>query len=277
MAYYNTYNLGYNLVYISLETSKEDFMMNILCRHSYDTKFPKYNYIPHTKMRMCELTQEEKDYLYDVVLDDYEKSSKGKLVILDESDFETMSFAEIYAMLENIDDKLNGYLDGIVVDYVQLFKYSEGVVGGESDNKVVNSYVSFFRRLSQAFRDEKMFKRLIIILLSQINRDSWKKAAKNEGKYDLTCLADANELERGSHRVITIFTTEEMKINKEAQVQILKNRNGATMWTPEVIFADGEAYYTGEEANQGFQSPIAAVGGNNLGDLFNDDSLGGLI
>lgn len=270
--YYNTYHLGYNLVYISLETPKEDVWYNLISRHSYDIKFSKYPFIPHEKMKKVELSQEEMDYALDVVYEDLKSNSRGKIVVLDESDFKTMSFMEIYTLLEEIDDKLKGNLDGFIVDYIQLFKFADT---GADDNRAINAYVSFFRKLTQSFRDGKNKKQLIGIILSQINRTAWKKAVKHNGKYDLTCLADANELERGSHRVITVYTTEEMKMSKEASVQILKNRNGSTLYEPEVVFVEPEAYVFGEEVDA-FSNPSASIGGDNLGDLFDDD-LGGLI
>lgn len=278
-AYYNVVNNGYNIVLFSLETPKEDVYMNVLCRHSYDSKFVKYPFISHDRIRKCLLSDEEIDYLYNVVDPDF-KSSPGKLIILDETDFNTMSFGEIYALMEEIDDKLGGNLDAFIVDYVQLFKFGDSTTTSTDDNKAVNAFVSFFRRLTQSFRDGKHNKKLIGILLSQINRTAWKKADRNGGKYDLTCLADANELERGSHRVLTTFTTPDMKMAKEITMQILKNRNGECVWEPQTIFADPEAYVVGDASAQGFggsfSSPSTAIGGAGLGDLFNDD-LGGLI
>lgn len=297
MAYHNTYNSGYNLAYLTLETPKEDMYMNILCRHSYDPKFSKYGFIPHEKMRMCELTNEEKDYLYDVVDPDYKSDTmddgqggtckRGRLILLDESDFVSMSTVEIYSLFEKLDEMLDGCLDGFIIDYIQLFKFVSGEYTGD-DNRIVNAYTSAFRRMTQSFRSGARNKKLIGVILSQINRESWKKAVKTKGRYDLTCLADANELERGSHRVITTFTTEDMKVTKEASVQLLKNRNGRTMWDPEPVFADGEAYIFGDDLSAsyggsggGFASPSTVISGSKLGDLFGNDSsgsgLGGLI
>lgn len=263
LAYYNAYFNGYNVLYLSLETPKEEAYMNVLCRHSYNSFFPDYLFIPHDKIRQCLLGQDEEDYLFNVVEKDYIENSKGRLIILDESDFNTMSYGEIYAVFEQIDDMLGGNLDAFIVDYIQLLKYTGG---RKDDNTVINDYVSMFRRMTQSFRDGSKRKKLIGVLLSQINRESWKKAVKRGGEYDLTCLADANELERGSHRVITTFTTEDLKASKEATIQILKNRMGMTLITPTSVFADGESY-TFLDATNDFSSPT--ISGTDLGDLFN--------
>lgn len=253
----NAYYLGYNIVYLSLETPKQDMYWNLLSCHSYETKFSKYNFIGHEKMRQCKLLKDEEDYLFNVVEKDLKedyidedgvKRSRGKIIILDESDFNTFSFGEVSAVIEKVDDELGGTLDAVIVDYVQLCKFSgEGVT--YDANSQINSYVTFFRRLAQRFRrevdkstGEETIRQLTVILLAQINRTSWQKASRNEGRYDITCLADANELERGSYRVFTTYTDEDKKARKTAQVQILKNRTGQTMYDPCTVYADGESY-----------------------------------
>jgi replicative DNA helicase len=287
ICYRNAYLYNYNTVYFSLETSKEDMLFNLMCRHSKDPKFTKYHSIPHDKMRMGRLTEEEEAYLYDVIEKDLESEvysekqqkniPRGKVIILDETDFMSFSFSEIYNTLEEIDKQLDGNLDAFVVDYVQLTKFSD-TTGKTDDNRIVNSFVTFFRRLTQKFGTRKNRKKLIGILLSQINRESWKRAAKRDGMYDLTCLADANELERGSYRVFTSWTSEDMKTAREAKVQLLKNRGGATQWNPIPTYASGEEYMFGDEDSNVYTGNLVcgASGGtdlaeSDLGKDFNDD------
>lgn len=278
----NAYYLGYNIAYLSLETPKEDMNWNLLSCHSYETKFNKYNFISHDKMRRCRMTEDEEDYVFNVVEPDLKGDYKddegnihhrGKIVILDESDFKTFSFGEISAVLEKVDDKLGGKLDAVIVDYIQLCKFSgEGIT--YDANSQINSYVTFFRRLGQNFKKEiledgtEKVRQLTMILLAQINRTSWQKANKNEGRYDITCLADANELERGSARVFTTYTSEDLKARKSAQVQILKNRAGETMYEPATVYADGEAYVFMSE--EGMNDSFGADGVASMESAFSD-------
>jgi replicative DNA helicase len=297
IAYKNAFHRGFNIVYISFETPKEDMYFNLLCRHSCDPEFDKYPYIPHDKIRKCELNKEQQDYLYDVVepnlhanffVEEKEmveengvmvekkvqkEKARGKVIILDESDFVSTSFTDIYNVLEQIDESLEGELHGFIVDYIQLCKFTQHHKGMD-DNRIINSYVTFFRRLTQKFRSGSRKRKLIGILLSQINRENWKKASKKEGRYDLTCLADANELERGSYRVLTTYTDENMKAIREAQIQILKNRGGPTLWEPLKVHADGESYSFGEDVeNRGktLGGKNTSVNAGNV--LFNIDTL----
>ena len=93
MAYHNSYNLGYNVCLISLEVSKRDVFWNLLSRHSYNERFTKYGYIPHEDIRKAVLSKEKEDYLFGEVEKDLKENSKGKLIVLDETDFSDMSFS----------------------------------------------------------------------------------------------------------------------------------------------------------------------------------------
>lgn len=256
IAHLNAYELGYNICYLSLETPKEDINWNLLSCHSYSTKFQRYNFVSHAKMRWGTMTAGEEDFIFNEVEPDLKNDyiddegnirKRGKVIILDESDFKTFSFGEISSVIEKVDDKLGGKLDCVIVDYIQLCKFSGQGVTYDA-NSQINSYVTFFRRLAQNFKKEikedgtEEVRQLTMILLAQINRSSWQKASRNDGRYDITCLADANELERGSARVFTTYTSEDLKARKSAQVQILKNRAGQTMYDPVTVYADGEAY-----------------------------------
>lgn len=252
----NSYTNMYNIAYISLETPKNDMYWNLLSCHSYEPHLSRTSFVGHDKMRQCKMTPDEEDFIFnevepdlysDFIGPDGNPHKRGRIVFLDESDFDSFSFGEISAVLEKVDDELGGTLDAVIVDYIQLCKFSGDGMTRDA-NAQINSYVTFFRRLSQNFRKEvdsngnERVRQLTMILLSQINRDNWRRARNNEGRYDITCLADANELERGSYRVFTTYTNEDLKGRKSAQVQILKNRTGQTMYDPATVYADGEAY-----------------------------------
>ena len=116
-------------------------------------------------------------------------------------------------------------------------------------------------------------RKLAVIILAQTNREGWKRAVKNKGRYDLRALAEANELERASQLILMVYTDDNMKMAKEASVQLLKNRSGVTAPDPISIFVDPEAYVAGEEM-EGFNDMINmneledVFGGANIADMF---------
>ena len=256
VAHLNSQLYGYNIVYITLETPKNDMYWDLLSCHSFMSKFQKYRFIGHDKMRQAILNAEEEDYLFGTIEtelyapitnDDGTQTPKGSIIFLDESDFDSFSFGEIQSVLQKIDEQVP--IDALFVDYIQLCKFNgTGVTDNETSQ--VNAYVSFFRRLSQNFKKiqdpvtkEFKTKQITVLLLSQIRRDSWRKAVNHNGVYDVTCMSDSSELEKSAYRIFTTYTTEDMKAQSRAQVQILKNRTGQTMQAePAEVYANGEAY-----------------------------------
>ena len=99
IAHKNSYDLGYNILYLSFEVSREDLQYNLLCRHSAEPKFADYSFIGHDKIRQCILKPEEESYIYDQVLPDLDQNSRGKLIILDESDFLSYKFPDLYSRI----------------------------------------------------------------------------------------------------------------------------------------------------------------------------------
>lgn len=278
IAYNNVMKLKYNVAIVSLEVSKEDVIYNLLSRHSTDNKFSKYPGIPHQKIRQCELTEAEEEYLMDVVMPDF-YANGGHICVLDETDFVTFSTGEIRKVLEREDDKCiaktGAGFDAVIWDHANLFKFASS--RGGNVGEVINEYASFIRKLSIAFRripGTREFRKLCMVILAQANREGYKRAVKQGGSYDMRSISEANELERGSQQVFSIYTSEDLKMAKEALVQIHKNRTGAVMIDPVSIYVDPVVYVAGEEM-EGFSEMIST---DELGELFGSgDDLSGLF
>jgi replicative DNA helicase len=255
MAYYNSYYLGYNVCFISLEVSKKDMLWNILSRHSYSDKFTQMSYVPHDEIRKGALSPEKEAFLFDVVAKDLAENSKGKFIILDETDFKDFSFSEIMTKLYEVDDEVGG-LDAVFFDHAGLFKYyQKSGHRDSSEGEAINAYISFIRRLSIRFRfnpETKEYRQLISVVVIQANREGWKRASKRGGQYDLRAISEANEVEKASYRIFSIYTDDFMKEAKEARVCILKHRSGKTTTEPLVVYVDPVCYYIGDEVTGSF-------------------------
>ena len=288
IVYNNTYKLGYNVALISLEVPREMVQENILCRHSAENKFSQYPFICHNKIRNRTLSDEEEDFIFNTVADDLENNSKGKLFILDETDFVNMTFSEIRNTLYKIDDKcfeLTGTgLDAVVVDYAQLFKFTDNGGKGKSEMALVNDYISFFRRLTVKFRKHPTelnsdgtpkYRQLSTVILAQANRQGYEKACKTRGKYTLLALSEANELERSAYRVFSIWTDDLLKESKEAMLCVLKNRGGKTQYEPFSVYADGESYVFGDSDSQNTDTiDLSSTSDEDLLSAFDDTDFG---
>lgn len=247
IVYRNVYEYGYNFAYISLEITRLELLLGFWCLHSLHEKFDKSKRLNTRDVRNGTLTEEQKRYLFDVIVPDFENNSKGKLKIIDEGDFHNFSEGEIIQKLEEIDDEFGRKLDGVVLDHANLCKFYEK----SSDNvgEATNRFVSLFRRLSNAFRldpETGNMRGLTTILLAQTNRMGWHEAAKKGGAYDLSALAEANELERCSSVVMTVFHDKNSSKINELKVCLLKNRYGAAHEEPIITSVIPEHYYVGD-------------------------------
>lgn len=257
IGYFNAKVLKYNICIVGLEIPKEDTLGELLARHSMDTKFS--NPIPAEKFRDAMFTPDEEKFIYETLAPDFYNTG-GCIKLLDETDFETKSLYELRKKLKEVDDEMRaktGYpLDGVIWDHAQLFKFdSKERDDKEAGNKAVNN----IRRLALNFRKDPVTKevmKLSMIVCSQISRTKFLKAAKNNGRYDNTCWAEINELERAMTIGITIFMDDYMKAGKEAAVCLLKNRQGATMSDPVQIYCDPAYYIAGDEMS-GFNDSVS--------------------
>lgn len=246
---YNALQDGKNVCYITLEVPKVDMHYNLLSRHSFDKQFKKP--ISHSELKKRELTPEDKTYIFGEVLDDFRDKYGNMIYILDETDFDSYGFSAIEARIRTCDkeaqEKTGRGIDLLIIDQAQLLKFGGGIGQAGNETSVINLYVSFFRQQAINFLHSK--RSCTVLMLSQINREGYSYACKHEGRYTLTNLAEANELERASAMVIALFTDESLKASKQVSIQLLKSRNGETIVDPIIAFMDPVYYVFGSEVS----------------------------
>ncbi len=242
---HNAITKGKNVLYLSLEVTKEHVYYDLLSRHSFNQKF-KFN-LEHIKLKHKELTDEEFKYLEEKIYPDL-KSTKGKCYIVDETELEAYSFFALENKFREIEkiaiDETGHGIDLLVIDHAQLLKFDGSMKSIGNETSVVNTYVSFFRQCCLNW--VKSNRQISVLILSQASREGWKDAVRHEGKYKLTALAEANELERASSLVLSTYSSDTLKQINEAKVQILKNRDGQVWSEPIEVFVDPKYYIFGD-------------------------------
>jgi intein/homing endonuclease len=260
--------LGKNIAYISLEITKEQLEYSILSLFSNDQRFSRMGYSPleHQKIRQNKLTEDEINFLCDVLEPEYRRVIEPNFHILDGSKFKAFSESEIIDALYQIDDEKP--IDGIFVDHVGELAFKSPLYNGNNVGAIINKYVSFFGALTVTFRKKDNEKRSVsTVLLAQTNRSGFKEAAASFRKlnminrpgkdnqqintqiegYRLTALSDSNELERFSSIVMTVFANDDMKNSHQAYVQVLKTRYGSNI-PPTPVDIEPEVYKFGGDA-----------------------------
>lgn len=236
-----------HVVYLSFEVDRTQLYARLYSALSRCPESPvgRSNAIPFEAILHQVMSEKQKHDLETTVVPFYRQNIEPYLTILDEEDIAPtdMDEDELSQLLYRIDDRRP--IDVLVVDHIGMTKFYHAHGKARSNARdefsQINNYVSYFRRLSLNFRkDESGISRKIgVLLLCQINRQGYERALKDSqnkstsddaalhhGRYTLTSLAEANEVEKSSSYVFTIFAIKE---SNTAYVQLLKNRNGPTL------------------------------------------------
>lgn len=113
-------------------------------------------------------------------------------------------------------------LDYVIVDYVGLMVPDRNERYGDY-NVDLNNMLKKLKNLAITFDNGR---KLRVITPWQMNREGLKEALKNDGIYSLTALSNANETERSSDIIVSVFMTKEMKKSEIIKISCLKYRKG---------------------------------------------------
>lgn len=222
----NAMNLGYNVLYITMENSATELMDQIISCHSSNVElFGKICSRPpcHSDIGSGELTPEQEN-LVKVSLDDYrikkEIGDYGTLYV-HQPRVSSVTLSYIINLANRYNTDCNNELDMLVIDSPNLMtpeKYN-------SDSRAaLNDIIRGLKVFAQSFN-----KGLGISLLCphQINREGHERAKKDENFiYDHKCVADLNEVERSADLVLTLFSDDDdLRNRNEVKIQFLKTRH----------------------------------------------------
>lgn len=238
---------GFNTCYLSLEETRTNLFLKLMSRISCDIQ----KNIPVSAILRKKLDSEQEEILFEEVYPKF-LSAPGVLEIMDDTlipNYETLTIEEKLKEWDTIIQKKSlektgkeGHgIDILVIDHVQILKFTKVV---ENEYALINSYVSFFRQQSLSFLGED--RQIVVILLSQVNREGLDYATRNNGAYKMSQIAEASEIERASSYIITVHTNAMSQASKLFKMGALKLRNAALPMDTVNVYADGEHYCVGE-------------------------------
>ena len=233
---------GKNVCYISLEELPDRLFAKLLSRVSVDIR----KELSVNDISKHLLSEQEEQILWEEVLPHLEKQ-KGSIHIIGETELVSYEFAEIERQLKRVDKYIRDTnnsehgIDLIIVDHIQLLKYASS---SKDEYKVINEYVSFFRRQTLSFLGSD--KTVAVILLSQANREGMEYARKHNGMYLMQHVAEASEVERASTYIISVYTDEKSQMMKQLRMGTLKLRGSQLLMDTVEIYANGAYYQVGD-------------------------------
>ena len=234
--YVNSIQGSMKTLYLSLELPKDIVAAKILARHSYEL-FGEKEAIPYTSIMR---RQVDDDRLRELIADLKDKAPN--VHVLDVSDripFYPPSDFGVFLERQFAKEPF----DILIIDYLQIIKSYSRLIGYEN-YEFMNSVVSMIRRKTVSIGENNM---LITLLLSQTNRTGYDKASKRDGKYEsLSAIAEVNALERDSQLIVFLHLDDICRSSREIRYQLLKNRDGPLIETPQVTYFDGAYSVVGE-------------------------------
>jgi len=247
---------GFNVLYVSLEVSKEHIMYNMFSRHSLD--IPNINAIKHNDIKKQRLSDEDYETLYKKVYPSF-ISLPGKLYVVDDSDLNNKRGFSLEDSIKEIIEKINKLclhetnkpIGLLVVDHVQLLKYGSEAKSPMIEYAVINNLVAKLRKLSCCLDEDKH--KCCVLLVSQVNREGAAKITK-EKLFSEEHIAEASEVERSSNIIIGVNIFEDTR--GKIAYQLLKSRDTKAMEKLSWTKYDGEHYRIGD-INQAVENPIS--------------------
>lgn len=243
-AYVQAIYFNHDVFYLSLEMPRVQCLNIVHTMHSYHEKF-RVQRIEYGLQAPSKQQSDGTWVHYDKGLE-YEKIKNGKLeehekrflfeVVEPDLDDETNEYGDIH--LEGCDpDKTDFTITDLrtaaEIQYAKepfdmLFIDHMGLMAPRKHMKNTTE------NLNQVVRDVKMmalgFNRgmgMAIVGLWQISREGWKSAEKADGRYNLTALSYANEVERSADIVTASWIDDELKSQGRFYMQCLKSRDTA--------------------------------------------------
>lgn len=226
---------GTNTVYFSLEMHYPQCRRMIYVYHSMHPKFRAKRIalglqtgqtdvcIDPKKIKEGNLSQDEVDFLKEVVKDLHEGMKQGKYGslrfevadpnVMDTTVEDLRARAEAIAQSEPI--KM------IVVDHALLVSPRRWVA---STTDRLNEVIRDLKKMALGFNRGEG---IPVLCLFQISREGFRSAEKNGGSYNLTHLSYANEAERSADVVITSWFGDDQREKAQVKYQCLKSRDQA--------------------------------------------------
>jgi len=223
---------GKNILYLGLEDTGARITSRLVVNHIAETAASRDELINNKDIRDGNLT-EEQIKLYNDKHNEFADLISDNLIVWDSTQIDYKTFSDMTATLKKADkifkEKTGSGLYGVVVDQLALLKYAESRKA-TYDGAVLNEWVSYFREQSLNFADSK--EQLAVVIISQINRESYKQASrsKSKGEYSSTAGSDSNELERSAATMITLY--KDAEIDDMILVSVPKARYGETTTRP---------------------------------------------
>jgi hypothetical protein len=224
---------GKNAALISLEMPMETLTPLIYTLHTTHPRFKHelgYRHVTYEKIKAGQLTHAEERLFMKAVSDLEQNEAYGRMFY--RAPEEAVTVESIQRWAENRHHEAP--LDLVIIDYLGLVDPSKVTSGLEQGSRL-NMVIRQAKQFAMSFAHGRG---IAVLSPFQANRQGMEEASKNNGRYRLTALSTANEAERSSDVVYSIWLDDTLRQNLRARLYNLKARNSPLIAGQIEVFAD---------------------------------------
>ena len=222
-AYNNVVKYGKNIFYAILEMPYSQLRRQLYVIHSANGKFVTewydedgYTGLDYRKVRDGELSPRDKERLV-IVARDFQETTKNKLYVWRPKKDDEATIDGIRRRAEMFDNKYG--CDGMVIDHLGLVtpkRFSADNVATQND------VVKNARLMALNFARGKG---VPVLGLWQMNRQGKIRADKADGRYDISAISYANEIEKSADVITYTYLNDVLRNEGKFYLGNLKNRD----------------------------------------------------
>jgi hypothetical protein len=206
-------------------------------------RFPNTPYISNTKFKKGELSDEEKDFLFEVAIPDFSNEEAYGTLFIEQPNKSKYTLLDLQMKVKYIESTIMP-VNLIGIDYLSLMYPI--VTGRKSpDTEDYNQMIKDTKNygLTHTTREGEIDP-LIILTPAQISRKALSECLKNDGRYTLDAIRYFYEMEASGDVVFSSLYTDAMRLSSQLRIQNLKNRDGGVVVDPIDVHCDFDNGYS---------------------------------
>ncbi len=226
LTYYYLITHGLNAIFFTLEMDAEVVWKLFHIMHANNKAiFPNTPRISYSSYKKGELTDEEDDFLHNVVVPDLGNSDKYGILKIYKPNKVRFTLDDLKIVVR--ETQLMMPVDVLSVDYLTLLNPLPENSKRSPQMEDFNQMIKEFKQLLLTNIDGKSNKTpLIGLTAAQISRQGYQECLKNQKNYNMSAFSSYNEIERSADVLMSILRDPELAKTNRVKLQFLKNRDG---------------------------------------------------
>jgi hypothetical protein len=237
MAYRQIYNYGRNTVFFSAEMSHDAVRALFALMHANNKiEYPDTPYIAYDSWKNGILTDEEKDFLFNMADYDLRNNQRYGTLYIEEPK-SRLRLSDVISKIMQIETTIMP-VKTVVFDYLTLMSPVEdnrGRAQREDFNELIKGFKNMLITHTNVTGEVAP---MLGVTAHQISRGGLEACEKAEKHYEISAFSDHSEIEKSADHLFTCYMDASMRQTSQMKLQHLKNRDGVVIVDPCDVYVD---------------------------------------